>query len=120
MASITAFKPHGLIKTPAQEQLYFRAHIANVYAGIADPKEHETVALVEVLYNKTIFYEDYFMVNSQWPLAPTSDRRCDIAVRYLESGNKNIRIFDICECKRARTSQAFSLKALEKQAFEYS
>jgi hypothetical protein len=55
MASITAFKPHGLIKTPVQEQLYFRAHIANIYAGIADPKEHETVALVEVLYNKAIF-----------------------------------------------------------------
>jgi hypothetical protein len=119
MASIAAFQPHGLIRTPVQQQLYFRAYIANVYARIADPKEPETVALIEVILYRNIFTEPYFIVNSQQPPTPTSDRRCDLVVRYLESGYKNIKTLLFAECKRTSTSQAFSLKALEKQALDY-
>jgi len=119
MASVAAFQPYGLIRTPIQQQLYFKAHIANIYAGISNPKETETVALMEVILNKNIFTEPHFIVNSQQPPTPTSDRRCDLVVRYLESGYANIRTFLFAECKRTSTSQAFSLKALEQQAKDY-
>ena len=56
MASIAAFQPYGLIRTPIQQQLYFRAHIANIHAGISNPKETETVALI---LNKNIFTEPH-------------------------------------------------------------
>jgi len=103
-----------------EEALYHRAHIANVYTGISDPKEHETSALMEVILYSNIFTTgDNFMVNSQQPPAPQSDKRCDIVIRYLEHGTQKIRILCFAECKRTRTSQKFSLKALEKQASEY-
>ena len=118
--SSLAFRPHGLIKNPVEEALYHKAHIANVYTGIADPKEHETSALMEVILYSNIFTtRDNFMVNSQQPPAPQSDRKCDIVVRYLEQGAQKIRVLCFAECKRTRTSQTFSLKALEKQAKEY-
>jgi hypothetical protein len=119
MTSIAAFQPHGLIQTPIQQQLYFKAHIANIYAGISNPKETETVALMEVILYRNIFTEPYFIVNSQQPPTPTSDRRCDLVVRYLESGYEDVRTLLFAECKRTSTSQAFSLKALEEQAKEY-
>jgi hypothetical protein len=59
------------------------------------------------------------MVNSQHTTAPQSDRKCDIVIRYLEQGTQKIRVLCFAECKRTRTSQTFSLKALEKQANEY-
>ena len=102
-----------------QQQFYNRAHIANIYAGIADPKEHETVALMEVVLYKNIFTEDYFAVTSEQPASTTSKRHCDIVIKYLESGSENIRTLCFAECKRTNKSQAFSLKALEEQAAEY-
>ena len=118
--SSSAFQPHGLIKNPVEEALYHRAHIANVYTGIADPREHETSALMEVvLYSNIFTTRENFMVNSQQPPASQSDKRCDIVIRYLEQGTHKIRILCFVECKRTRTSQPFSLKALEKQATEY-
>jgi hypothetical protein len=60
MASIATFQPHGLIQTPIQQQLYFKAYIANIYAGVSNPKETETVALMEVILNKNLFS------NSPW------------------------------------------------------
>jgi len=80
MASMAAFQPYGLIRTLIQQQLYFKAHIANIYAGISDPKETETVALIEVILYRNIFTEPHFIVNSQQPPTPTSDRRCDLVV----------------------------------------
>merc|ERR1712225_226790 len=118
--SSSAFQPHGLIKNPVEEALYHRAHIANVYTGIADPREHETSALMEVvLYSNIFTTRENFMVNSQQPPASQSDKRCDIVIRYLEQGTHKIRILCFVECKRTRTSEPFSLKALEKQATEY-
>ncbi|PVH70803.1 hypothetical protein DL98DRAFT_597522 [Cadophora sp. DSE1049] len=118
--SSLAFQPHGLIKNPVEEALYHRAHIANVYTGIADPREHETSALMEVvLYSNIFTTRENFMVNSQQPPASQSDKRCDIVIRYLEQGTQKIRILCFVECKRTRTNQPFSLKALEKQATEY-
>ena len=119
MASATNFKPHGLIRTRMQQQLYNKAHIANVYTGIADPKEHETVALmVNVLY-KNIFTEDDFAVSNEQPANPVTRRHCEILVRYLENGSEIIKTLCFGECKRASTSQSFSLKALEEQAASY-
>ncbi len=118
--SSSTFQPHGLIKNPVEEALYHRAHIANVYTGIADPREHETSALMEVILYSNIFTtRENFMVNSQQPPTRQSDRRCDIVIRYLEQGTQKIRVLCFVECKRTRTSQPFSLKALEKQAAEY-
>ncbi|KAH9208845.1 hypothetical protein DL95DRAFT_414385 [Leptodontidium sp. 2 PMI_412] len=118
--SSSAFQPHGLIKNPVEEALYHRAHIANVYTGIADPREHDTSALMEVILYSNIFTtRENFIVNSQQPPASQSDRRCDIVIRYLEQGTQKIRILCFVECKRTRINQPFSLKALEKQATEY-
>ena len=119
MASSTGFRPHGLIRTPMQQQLYNKAHIANIYTGIADPKEHETVALMEVVLYKNIFTEDYFAITSEQPASAMSKCRCDIVIKYLESGSENIRTLYFAECKRTNNSQAFSLKALEDQAADY-
>jgi hypothetical protein len=73
-----------------QQQFYNRAYIANVYTGIADPKEHETVVLMEVVLYKNIFTEDYFVVTSEQLASITSKRYCDIVIKYLESGSENI------------------------------
>lgn len=119
--SSSTFRPHGLIRSPIEEALYHRAHIANVYSGLADPKEYETSALMEViLYSNVFTSHDNFIVNSQQPPATESDKKCDIVVRYLEQGTQKIRVLCFAECKRTRTSQPFSLKALETQAKDYS
>jgi len=119
MSSTAPFRPHGLIKTPMQQQFYNKAHLANVFTGIADPKEHATVALMEVILYGNIFTEDYFAVTSEQPPNPDSSKRCDLVVNYLEEGSDKIRTFCFAECKRAKKSQPFSLKALEEQATDY-
>lgn len=104
MASTTAFQPRGLIRNPIEQALYHRAHIANVYTGIADSKEHETVALmIAILYSNAFTTQENFAVSPEQPPTPMSDRRCDIIVRYLESGCQNIRALCFGECKRAST-----------------
>jgi hypothetical protein len=80
MASMAAFQPYGLIQTPIQQQLYFKAYIANIYARISNPKETKTVALMEVILNKNIFTKPHFIVNSQQSLTPTSNRRYNLVV----------------------------------------
>ncbi|KAH6716267.1 hypothetical protein BKA61DRAFT_574090 [Leptodontidium sp. MPI-SDFR-AT-0119] len=102
--SFFAFGPHGLIRNPVEEALCHRAHIANVYTGIADPREHEASALMEVILYSNIFTtRENFMANSQQPPASQSDKRCDIVVRHLEQGTQKIRILCFVECKRTRT-----------------
>jgi hypothetical protein len=101
---MAAFQPYGLIRTPVQQQLYFRAHIANVYARIANPKEPKTVALMEVILYRNIFTKPYFIVNLQQLPTPTSNRRYDLVVQYLESGYENIRTLLFAECKQTSTS----------------
>ncbi|KAK0111102.1 hypothetical protein ONS95_001478 [Cadophora gregata] len=118
MSSTTPFSPHGLIKTPMQQQFYNRAHLANVSTGIADPKEHATVALMEVILYRNIFTEDHFAVTSEQPPSPDSSKRCDLVVNYLDVYDK-IRTFCFAECKRAHISQPFSLRLLEEQAMDY-
>jgi hypothetical protein len=59
-----AFRPYGLIKSPIEEALYYRAYIANVYTRIADPKEYKTSALMKViLYNNVFTVHNNFIVN---------------------------------------------------------
>lgn len=120
MASMAAFHPHRLIRTPIEQILYLKAHIANVTTGIADPKEHETVALMTaILYSNVFTTRENFAISNEQPPTPTSKSRCDIVVRYLESGSQTIKPLCFAECKRTSTSQPFSLKALEEQAFQY-
>jgi hypothetical protein len=120
MASALAFKHYGLIRTPIEEVLYHKAHIANVYTGIANLKEHETVVLMlAILYSNVFLTRENFAVSAKQPLTPNSNTHCDIMVRYLESGYQKIRALCFAECKRAKKSQAFSLKALEEQALGY-
>jgi hypothetical protein len=102
-----------------QQQFYNKAHLANVFTGITDPKEHATVALMEVILYRNIFTEEHFAVTSEQPPSPDSSKRCDLVVNYLEEGSDNIRTFCFAECKRAKKSQPFSLKALEEQATDY-
>lgn len=87
MSSSTRFRPHGLIKTAMQEQFYNKAHLANVFTGIADPKEHATVALMEVVLYRNVFTEEHFAVTSEQPPSPDSPKRCDLVVNYLEEGS---------------------------------
>jgi hypothetical protein len=120
IASAPAFNPHRLIRTPIEEVLYYKAHIANVYTRIADPKEHEIVALMlAILYSNVFPTRKNFAVSAEQPPTPDSDTRCDIVVRYLESGYQKIRALCFAKCKRAKKNQAFSLKALEEQALGY-
>jgi hypothetical protein len=103
--SSSTFRPHRLIKSPIEEALYYRAHIANVYSGLADPKEHETSALIEViLYSHVFTIYDNFIVNSQQPPTTDSEKKCNIIVRYLEQGTQKIRVLYFAEYKQARTS----------------
>jgi hypothetical protein len=119
IAMASNFIPYGLIRTPIQHHLYVRAHIANVFTGIADPKESQTVALMQVLLYKNIFYEDNFIVNSEQPPSTASGHRCDLVVRYLETGTDSVKALCFAECKRSRTNQPFALKLLEDQAKDY-
>ncbi|KAF2466833.1 uncharacterized protein BDR25DRAFT_359338 [Lindgomyces ingoldianus] len=102
--SSLAFRPRGLIKSPIMEVLYRKAHIANVFTGITDPKEYETTALAEVMFYTEFTVAENFIVNIQYPPAPGSTLGAAMPS-------------DIW--KRTRTNQAFSLKALEKQASDY-
>ena len=87
MASVTNFRPHGLIKTRMRQQFYNKAQIANIYTGIVDPKEHDIVALMEVVLYKNIFTEDYFAVTSEQPASLESQRHCEIVIKYLQKSN---------------------------------
>jgi hypothetical protein len=120
IASVPAFKPHGLIRTPIEEVLYHKAYIVNVYTGIADPKEYKTVTLMLAILYSNIFptYKN-FAVSAEQPPTPDSDTRCDIVVRYLESGYQKIRVLCFTECKLVKKSHTFSLKTLEEQALGY-
>ena len=119
MASRGVFQPHGLIKSQMQHELYKRAHIANVYTGLTNPKEYETVALMEVVLYKNIFNDDNFAVTSEQPPSLTSGRRCDLVIKYLESGSFDIKVLCFAECKRTDTDREFNLARLERQAKGY-
>lgn len=114
-----AFRPHGLIRDQIGQQLYHRAHIANFHSGIADPKEYETSALNGHILAAEFPASENFTVSPQYPPAPDSAQRIDHAVRYLESGDFGIKILVVVEDKRAKKSERFSLRGLEKQAQDY-
>jgi hypothetical protein len=99
--------------------LYNRAHIANVYARMANPKEYKTVAFIKVVLYKNIFNNDYFAVTSEQLPSLSSRRRCDLVIKYLKSGSFDIKVLCFSEYKRTNTSQEFSLIRLEIQAKDY-
>jgi hypothetical protein len=98
---------------------FHEAHIANFTTGIADLKESQTVALMEVLLYKNIFTEDHFIVNSEQPPSSRSGHRCDLVVRYLDSTSNHIKALCFAECKRSSTSRYSALKSLEIHARDY-
>ncbi|TAQ90662.1 hypothetical protein B7494_g961 [Chlorociboria aeruginascens] len=113
------FRPFGLIQTHLQGRLYQRAHIANITNGIANPKENETVALMEALFSQNIFADrNIFVVSSQQPPYPASNRACDITISYLVA-NLDVSTLCFAECKRTNTRAPYMLAALEDQAMEY-
>ncbi|MCJ1226390.1 hypothetical protein MMC12_003040 [Toensbergia leucococca] len=119
--SSSTFRPHGLIKSLVQERLYHEAHITNITSGTANPKEEKTKALKQAMLSANYFPEsEYFVVSSEQSPTPTSQRSCDLVIRYIDIGGVEIRTLCFGECKRASTSQPFSLRALEKQGQEYS
>jgi hypothetical protein len=119
MSSAAAFQPYGLITTRLQEKLYQRAHIANIVTGTANPKENETVALMEVIFSQNVFADKTtFIVNSQQPPNPNSKRACDITISYLDA-TWDVSTLCFAECKRTSTSKPYSLRALEEQAMHY-
>lgn len=119
MSYSTGFQSYGLIKSLAQQVLYRRAHLANVTTGMADPKEHHTTALMSQILSRNIFTEEHFTVLAEQPPSPASGKRVDIVVSYVTSDGEDLRILCICECKRTKTTQEWSLAALEKQALDY-
>lgn len=117
MAPLT--QPHGFINTTALENQYRRAHIANYVPGMHDPKEYETVELLEDIFNKVVWRNhDDIHINSQQPPGIQSGKACDIVVKYNdEHGEKRILCF--VECKRTKNVTPYRLNEVEDQAFSY-
>ncbi len=79
----------------------------------------ETGALSGELLNRVMFPEPYFTSSPEWRVSDAVDDRVDWATRYLES-TSGIAVLTFTENKRARTyKKQFSLKRLEKQAYDY-
>jgi hypothetical protein len=120
MAATTQFVPHGLIKTRWLEVQYQRAHITNYSKGMHDPKEYETVELLENILNKVIFRDvDDAFVNFQQPPGMHSNKACDIVIKYIQSGTFETKILCFVECKRAKKTTPYDLRLVEQQALDY-
>lgn len=120
MMAQAAFKPHGLILTLALEVLYQKAHIANYVKGMNDPKEYQTVELLENIFNKVILRDkDDVFVNSQQPPGMHSNKACDIVIKYIASGTFETKILCFVECKRSKKTNPYDLREVENQALEY-
>ncbi|KAI9791926.1 MAG: hypothetical protein M1835_008162 [Candelina submexicana] len=114
------FRPHGLITTPALEVQYINAHIDNYIKGMHDPKEYQTVELLENIFNKVILQErEDIFVNSQQPPGIKSNKSCDIVIKYVESGTFFTKILCFVECKRSKKTTEYDLRKVEQQALDY-
>jgi hypothetical protein len=118
-ASESKFHAHGLITSPALEIQYLVAHIANYKKAKHDPREYETVELLENIFNKVVFNRDDIFVNSQQPPGMHSKKACDIVIKYIEKGTFLAKILCFVECKRSKKKSHYSLKVVEEQALGY-
>ena len=85
-----------------------------------DPKESATVELLENIFNKVLFRtRDDVFVNSQQPPSLESRKLCDIVIKYPVQGTSTPQILCFVECKRAKTTQPYSLRLVEQQAIDY-
>jgi hypothetical protein len=50
---------------------------------MANPKENQTVALMEVVLYKIIFIDDHFAVTSEQLPSLDSERRYELVIKYL-------------------------------------
>jgi hypothetical protein len=87
---------------------------------MADPKEHHTTALMSQILSRNIFTEEHFAVLTEQPPSPASRKSVDIVVSYFTNDREDLRILCICEYKRTKITQEWSLAALERQALDYS
>jgi hypothetical protein len=85
-----------------------------------DPKENFTVHLWGDLFNKEIFSDKTFFINSRQPpaSAPGPSKSCDIIVKYL-TYEWSHQILSFTEAKRARNRTGSKVCDLEVQATEY-
>lgn len=116
-----SWRPHGLIQQQTLEAAYQNAKISvDSQGNVISPKEHFTVSLFEDLFNKVIFPEDAFSINSQVPPATKhgSEKACDIAIRCCMSGYSR-RIFCFAGAKRASSHTKAAIRDLEEQARGY-
>lgn len=85
-----------------------------------DPKEHFTTHLFEDIFNKVLFHEANFFVNSQQPPVSKkgSEKACDIAINYV-TDTFDRQIFCFVEAKRASNIIHSKIQSLEEQALTY-
>ncbi|KLU90713.1 hypothetical protein MAPG_10565 [Magnaporthiopsis poae ATCC 64411] len=116
-----SWRPHGLIQQQTLEAAYQDAKMSvDSQGNVTSPKEHFTVSLFEDLFNKVIFPEDAFSVNSQVPPAtkPGAEKACDIAIRCcMDDYSRQILCF--AEAKRASSHTNAAIRDLEEQARGY-
>ena len=118
---IRTWRPHGLISKPGLEMPYRHAKRSiDAQGNETDPKEHFTVHLFEDLFNKVIFSEDNFFVNSQQPPASKkgTERACDISIKHIADDFEH-QILCFAEAKRARNVIYSKIQELEDQALSY-
>lgn len=111
--------PRGLINSPALLSLYNDAHIDSL-SPECDPREYQTVHLLEAIFNKVLFQNHKTVfVNSQVPPHSQSDLKCDLAVKYVTEQSSKPKLLCFVECKRAKKTERYDLKKVERQAREY-
>lgn len=75
----SSWRPHGLIRDYKLEAPYLMARITQAPDGnIINPKEPQTIALFENLFQDVFFASDDFVINSQRPPATNSSKACDL------------------------------------------
>ncbi|KAK2778754.1 hypothetical protein FQN53_001651 [Emmonsiellopsis sp. PD_33] len=104
----------------ALEVLYQNAHFTSYVKGMHDPKEYQTVELLENIFNKVIFRDnDDVFVNSQQPPGMHSNKACDIVIKYTAAGSFKTKILCFVECKRSKKTNPYDLREVENQARQY-
>lgn len=119
-SSRAQFQPHGLITTPALHVQYLSAHIESYDKAIHDPKEFQTLELLENILNKVVFSRSSrIFINFQQPPGIESRKACDLVVKYAEADSFQTQVLCFVKCERSEETSLYSLKALEQQALGY-
>jgi hypothetical protein len=117
--SSSHWRPHGLVTKQLLEESY-RAAKASVDKDGYNAKEHYTVTYFEDLFNKVIFSNDHFKVNSQIPPASKkgTEKACDLVIKYFDQDWQG-QVLCFAECKRREKTSRSNIRDLEMQARGY-